>query len=76
MNPVKAKYGVYDGARAQKYFGKENIKMPSFFPILSLLVRLYSLTYLFLLSSFFIFSFSCVFILPVHPRSALTPTAD
>ncbi|KAF2202902.1 thioredoxin-like protein [Delitschia confertaspora ATCC 74209] len=35
--PAKAKYSPYDLARAKKYFGKPNIKTPSFFPILSLL---------------------------------------
>jgi len=34
--PAKAKYGSYDGKRAQKYFGV-SLQSPSFFPILSLL---------------------------------------
>ena len=36
--PAKGKYSTYDNARAKKYFGVPNIKTPSFFPILSLLV--------------------------------------
>lgn len=35
--PAKAAYSKYDGARAQRYFG-ESYEVPSFFPILSLLV--------------------------------------
>lgn len=35
--PAKAAYLKYDGKRAQRYFG-ESYEVPSFFPILSLLV--------------------------------------
>jgi 2-hydroxychromene-2-carboxylate isomerase len=39
MLPAKAKYYVYDGDRAKKYFGTTDIRTPDFFPFLSLLVR-------------------------------------
>ncbi|KAG9205762.1 hypothetical protein G6514_007369 [Epicoccum nigrum] len=35
--PAKAAYSGYDSARAKRYFGAENLKTPSFFPIMSLL---------------------------------------
>jgi glutathione S-transferase kappa 1 len=35
--PAKAKYSVFDTARAKKYFGVPSAKTPDFFPILSLL---------------------------------------
>lgn len=35
--PAKAKYGVVEGRRAKNYFGVPNVKVPSFFPIMSLL---------------------------------------
>jgi 2-hydroxychromene-2-carboxylate isomerase len=35
--PAKAKYGKYESDRAKKYFGVPDVKVPSFFPILSLL---------------------------------------
>ena len=38
--PAKAAYGKFDGDRARKYHGVKEITTPSFFPILSLLVRL------------------------------------
>lgn len=37
--PAKAAYGKFDGKRAQQYFGVP-IEVPSFFPILSLLVSI------------------------------------
>jgi hypothetical protein len=37
-NPAKASYGSYDNARAKKYFKTPNLKVPPFFPIVSLLV--------------------------------------
>lgn len=37
--PAKAAYSKYDGKRAQRYFGHD-FEIPSFFPILSLLVCL------------------------------------
>jgi glutathione S-transferase kappa 1 len=36
--PAKAKYFIFDGSRAKKYFGETKIQTPDFFPILSLLV--------------------------------------
>lgn len=35
--PAKAAYSGYDSARAKRYFGAEDLKTPSFFPIMSLL---------------------------------------
>ncbi|CAK3839291.1 DSBA family oxidoreductase [Lecanosticta acicola] len=35
--PAKAKYGGYDGKRAQKYFNSGELSPPPFFPIMSLL---------------------------------------
>jgi glutathione S-transferase kappa 1 len=35
--PAKGAYSEHDSARAKRYFGVENVKTPSFFPILSLL---------------------------------------
>jgi len=35
--PAKAKYFIFDGSRAKKYFGETKIQTPDFFPILSLL---------------------------------------
>jgi len=37
-NAAKASYGSYDNERAKKYFKTPKIKVPSFFPIVSLLV--------------------------------------
>jgi 2-hydroxychromene-2-carboxylate isomerase len=38
--PAKARYGEFDYDRAKKYFGATDIQTPSFFPILSILVRI------------------------------------
>ncbi|KAF2751965.1 thioredoxin-like protein [Sporormia fimetaria CBS 119925] len=35
--PAKGKYGKFEVTRAMKYFGTPNLKVPSFFPIVSLL---------------------------------------
>jgi len=37
MLPAKAAYGSFDGDRAKKYFGAQDIRTPEFFPILSIL---------------------------------------
>lgn len=39
MLEAKAKYGKYDKPRAERYFETMELKAPSFFPILSLLVN-------------------------------------
>jgi 2-hydroxychromene-2-carboxylate isomerase len=39
--PAKAKYSEYDRKQAVRYFGIPDFQAPSFFPILSLLVRLF-----------------------------------